>query len=400
MASTLGFTSMDPATETALRAAFDHAIAQTPGPVTLAAENAADYVIVDMDSMYGPMGWLRLHAAGKKVVGLTSAARTQADFRLGRPFDTDAMRQLLDTIAQDAGTHTSQAPALAPQPAADPHADAPPAPEADATALRDAPAQDATPPQTDTAPATAAPADAPAEAPAPVAVEPPVAPPAPASAPEAAPAARTTPDVLVPALVHKPVPAAVPTREPVFADWMRPGALTGHLRYQRGDGAVLWIDADARQYYGPAQLRPLTAYFTGTVERDDFAATNAQAWAAGTASAGTAQPLMRLQWFGGLLAGAGQVLPGFDPDGRYVLTRWPETEREYPRHFRIATAMMKGPATLADIAQASQMPLEDVTDFLNAHLATGHAVFVPEPTPEPEVPAKPAGFFARLRGRG
>ena len=96
-------------------------------------------------------------------------------------------------------------------------------------------------------------------------------------------------------------------------------------------------------------------------------------WAADSASAGAAQPLARLRWLGGLLAGKGALLPGHDPDGRYVLNKWPQTEREYPKHFRIATAMMKGPATLAEIAAASGIRVAEVVDFVNANLATGYA---------------------------
>ena len=76
-----------------------------------------------------------------------------------------------------------------------------------------------------------------------------------------------------------------------------------------------------------------------------------------TAALGAAQPLGRLQWFGGLLAGKGELLPDFDAAGRYRLTKWPQTEREFPKHFRIATAMMKGPATLDEVAAASGVPL-------------------------------------------
>ena len=135
------------------------------------------------------------------------------------------------------------------------------------------------------------------------------------------------------------------------------------------------------------------------MERGDFEPVDGDAWSAGIAAAGEAQPIQRLQWLGGLLAGGGELLPGNDPEGRYQLTKWPQTEREYPRHFRIATAMMKGPATLAEVAEASGSPLAEVADFTNANLATGFAEFVPEPEPEPEAPAKPAGFFSRFRGR-
>ena len=93
-------------------------------------------------------------------------------------------------------------------------------------------------------------------------------------------------------------------------------------------------------------------------------------------------------------------MPGIDPDGNYRLTKWPQTEREYPKHFRIATAMMKGPATLDEVAAASGVPREDVADFVNASLASGYAELVlPEPPAPEEPPTKPGGLFGRLRGR-
>lgn len=405
MALILGFTSMDQATETALRAAFAKANEQLDGRFSLAAENLADFVVIDMDSMYGPMGWLRLHAAGKQVIGLTAAARTQADFRLGRPFDTGAMVALLQDIAASAGEDLD-APALAADaeqasaPAADaaPSAeDAPAAPgeallAADADAATDAARDDDARTGPDQPAAGTGGAGTPG-APEAAAVD--AEPAAPSAAPaEDAPAAADP----IPEPDQAPEPAP-PPRDPVFADWMRPGALKGRVRYRRDDGPELWIDADARQYHGPAQLKPLAAYYRGPVQRDDFRAVADAEWAAGSAAAGEPQPLTRLQWLGGLLAGNGALLPGHDPGGRYRLTKWPQAEREYPRQFRIATAMMKGPATLAEIAEASGTPLADVADFTNANLATGFAELVPEPQPEPEPPAKASGFFGRLRGR-
>jgi hypothetical protein len=103
MSLTLGLTGMDPATETALKAAFLEANAQLGGRWALVSDAEAEHVVVDMDSMYGPMSWLRLHAAGRQVVGLTSAPRTQTDYRLGRPFDIAQMVALLADIAQSAG---------------------------------------------------------------------------------------------------------------------------------------------------------------------------------------------------------------------------------------------------------------------------------------------------------
>src|SRR3546814_7075983 len=91
MSLTLGLTGMDPATETALKAAFTDANARIGSPWQLVPEAEAGHVMVDMDSMYGPMSWLRLHAAGKQVIGLTTAQRTQTDFRLGRSFASHSL---------------------------------------------------------------------------------------------------------------------------------------------------------------------------------------------------------------------------------------------------------------------------------------------------------------------
>ena len=78
MLLTLGLTGMDQATEAALKSSFTDANERL-GLWMLQNEADADFVVVDMDSMYGPMSWLRLHAAGKKVIGLTSAPRTQGN---------------------------------------------------------------------------------------------------------------------------------------------------------------------------------------------------------------------------------------------------------------------------------------------------------------------------------
>ena len=110
------------------------------------------------------------------------------------------------------------------------------------------------------------------------------------------------------------------------------------------------------------------------------------------------QPLSRLQWYGGLLAGGGSLLPGFDPAGRYKLSKWPQTEREFPKHFRIATAMMKGPTTIDELAAASGVERAEVVDFVNANLATGFAEPWREPEPEPEA-TKSGGLLGRLRGK-
>ena len=214
--------------------------------------------------------------------------------------------------------------------------------------------------------------------------------PAPAAAAIPAPPAAAAPAPATTAAAQPEEPAAQVTRSTAFSHWLRPGALNGRARYQSGKGPELFIDFAQRQYFGPATLKPLAEYFVANVGLRDFEQLDDQAWQ-NAAGLGEAQPLARLQWFGGLLAGEGKLLPGFDPNGRFVLSKWPQTEREYPRHFRIATAMMKGPSTIAEIAAASSVPAADVIDFINANLATGFA--------EPSGDGKSGSLMDRLRGR-
>jgi len=377
MALTLGLTGMDQATESELRSAFAQAATRVRG-WSLLGENDADYVVVDMDSMYGPMSWLRLHAAGKHVIGLTSAPRTQADYRLPRPFDADALAVLLSELGGVVEEPAPPAPAPPPPPPA--VAVEPPAPPAP-TPTPPPPAPAPVPPPAVAAPQIRAPAPPATPAPPPVAVAPP------APQPPAPPVPQPEAD--------EPAPAT--GRNTLFAQWLRPGALTGRARYQGGQGPALFIDFVRREYFGPTTLKPLAEYFVATVGLRDFEQLDDAGWQAGVAGLGAAQPLQRLQWYGGLLAGEGRMLPGFDPEGRFVLAKWPQTEREYPRHFRIATAMMKGPQTLAEIAAASGVPEADVVDFVNASLVTGFASQAGDTAAAAE--ARAGGLLDRLRGR-
>ena len=380
MALTLGFTGMDSSTEAALTAAFQQAGSRLGNAWQLKPEAEADHVIVDMDSMYGPMSWLRLHAAGKRVIGLTSAARTQTDFHLARPFDADSVAALLRSVSTGADTAPGPAKA-APAPAAVPSGMSPsPVPQ---DLLPEEHPQPVDEEAEAPAPAPRLPASVEAGTLAPTTVNPAplAAAPAPA-APEAAPVAAP----------------ARPPRERCFADWLAPGVLSGRFRYRKAPEPLL-IDADARQYFAIPALKPLADVIDGVVTRDDFQPIDAASWARESAPLGAAQPLNRLQWFGGLIAGKGELLSEFDPAARYRLGKWPQTEREVPKHFRIATAMMKGPATLDEVAAASGVPLADVADFVNASLVTGYAEVVPEVVAEPVETQKPGGLFGRLRGK-
>jgi hypothetical protein len=193
-------------------------------------------------------------------------------------------------------------------------------------------------------------------------------------------------------------PAATRSAEPRnLAEWLASGRVRGRVRFADGSTSVL-IDPDERQYFGPSALKATAPLFERDATLADFEPVSADVWSAQTAALGTPQPLARLIWFGALLAGQGRLAGGYDPSERFKLSKWPQTEREFPKHFRIATAMMKGPATVAELAEASSVPEADVADFVNASLATGFAEPHREPEPEPEA-SKTGGLFGRLRGR-
>lgn len=364
MRLTLGLTGMDPATETALQAAFQAANGRLGGRWQMLPDTQADYVIVDMDSMYGPMSWLRLHAAGKSVIALTVSQRSQTDFRLANPFDSNSVAALLREIGMQAGVSFDEAPAAVAPPAAAPA----PAP---------APA-----------PVVAAPVAAPAPAPAPAAAAPQAAP-APAPVVEAPPPAAP---VAAPAAAAKAAPSGADT----LLDWLANDRLKGRMRV-RGDEVVL-VDIEQRSYHGPAALKPLAPLFEGKLSSADFIPVDAATWASESARLGAAMPLSRLVWFGNLLAGKGALAPEHDPQRRFQMVKWPQTERDYPKHFRIATVMMKGPALIPEIAEASGVSVAEVADFINANLATGFAEVEREPETV-DASKSGSGLFGRLRGR-
>jgi hypothetical protein len=250
MPLTLGLTGMDPDTEAAIKAAFSEANERAGGAWQLVSEGEADNVIVDMDSMYGPMSWLKLHGAGKKVIGLTNAQRTQTDFHLPKPCSVVALANVLqaiaaqraDPLADDAATAAIEAPTPG-QPAVEEAVvgdeptpqlnEAVSLPVDGTTGMAEAPGSEVQRGTSRRRPLRSVPSGmTPAPAPQDLLPE---------EAPEAEAPGEPTP---------APAPPA-PARDPVFSDWLAPGKLSGRLRYQRDGGPALFIDADARQYHGP-----------------------------------------------------------------------------------------------------------------------------------------------------
>jgi hypothetical protein len=339
--------SVTPADLDQVKQQLERVKAQLPHPWHWANESEADVLLIDVDSVYGHMDWLRAHAAGRRIIALTSHKGGDYEVLLSRPVTADAVLAAFREI--DGTVDLRPAPATAP------------------AAVPAAPA-----PRPAAAPAPVAAAPKPVPAPAPVAA-------APAAAPEPAP--------------EPPKPVAT---ELTLIEFFSPETLPHAARLHQGEHPSLTIDVASQTYYGPTGLKPLIPYCTGLIARKAWEPVS-NTVLQGLKAAGS-QPLSRLVWLFALVNSNGQLLPGLDVNGRFKLVKWPQIEREYPKHFRIATIMMKGPATLSDIADQSGAALADVIDFVNAYSATGF-VSAEGVAPVAVEPIAPSGLIARLRAR-
>ena len=314
---------------------FEQANAELAHSWTLASEADAHVLVIDMDSMYGHMTWLKAHSSGKITVGMTAGERSETDYLLKRPLSAVALKAVLGKIAA----------AVAERPRA--------------------------------AIASAAPVSAPASAPAPAAPAA-ASPPVPAAPAPAAPANFAGPSADYLAAVTTGQMAAMPLstvpHEPRVSDYLPKGILGGPAKLQLAGGPLLAFDPATQTYAGSATLKPLLPYVEAIIRDSDFTAIEAAEFERIKAGSGGAQPYMRLLWLCGLTVCKGQLLPGFSLARKFVLTKWPQIEREFPKHFRLATVMMKGPAFAKDIAELAGVTQEDVVDFINAGLLAGSVV--------------------------
>ena len=328
---------------------FKQANASTGNHWLLTPETEAGVLVIDMDSMYGQMSLMKAIGSGKILVALTAGGRVDTDYVLHRPVTADAIAALFKQI--EAGT---------PAPVSAPRAE----------------------------PAPTAPAPAPAPAvPAPAATPAPASPaPKPAASEATPPAARVTSEQ--PAFVPPPA-------DPRLVDYLRPGALSGPVRLQLTGAPDLVLDPGTQTYLSGSALKPLLPYCSAVIREADLVPVPAADLPALATALGGSQPWSRLAWLCALSGGNGALAPGFGPNEKYKLLRWPQTEREFPKHFRIATVMMKGPALLTDIAEQSGVALAEVIDYVNACLATG--VAEPESGPPPATDAAKGGLLGRFR---
>jgi len=306
-----------------------------------------------MDSLFGHMAWLKAHGAGKQVITFARAGAVNgSDLVLAKPLDDKAFAAVLEQAAaridSSEGARRTHAPVRAAEPvpqvsrrsvsAEFPVVPTQPVSVMDLAAAGDPPATNETPP-------------APAEA------------------------------------------VAEPEPEPCnIAEMLTRQKIDEPVRVQ---GTDLVIDPGRDAYYSAeSALKPLRS----ALEKDPGALQRLDARALSEVQQQKAHPLARLRWFAGLVATPGALAHGLGADERYKLARWPQTEREFPRHFRIATAMMKQAASPAEIAQVSGVPAVEVIDYINASRAAGWlAVERDEPAGvEPEAAAR-GNVLSRLR---
>jgi hypothetical protein len=160
--------------------------------------------------------------------------------------------------------------------------------------------------------------------------------------------------------------------EASVADWLLDGAAMAPLLVE-ADGCSLLLDPQTDRWYGASALRPQTPLLARPLS-------SARQPAPGVLAAARAvggHPLSRLRWFVALSAHPGAFPDGANANSRLRLTRWPEIEREFPRHFRIATALMRQPATPAVIAEQIGGDVADVADFARACQALGILEILP-----------------------
>ncbi|WP_300615334.1 hypothetical protein [Dokdonella sp.] len=211
-------------------------------------------------------------------------------------------------------------------------------------------------------------------------------------------AAVTTEAGAPPAAVHPVAPAEPPARvsrhPTTLLDLLEDDVATanGLVKLAAEGLPTLWLDPAARTWHAEGGLKALSGWASRTLSEDDVehrVETGPEA-----SQSSSAQPYARLIWLTHLVRGGGQLEAPLDAGARYKLARWPQSEREFPKHFRIATIMLKQAGTPEEIAAQSGAAIGDVADFINAYHAVG---FVEVEAAAASADASTRGLFGRIK---
>ncbi len=312
---------------------------------------SADLLVIDADSVYGHMDWLKAASSGRLIAAYTKSPESYESYlSLRHPVVAADLVALLNRVgAQLSGASDTPNP---PQVSAK-------APDASNT--------------TESQIRTSAEAVALVAA-ARAASEP--------AAPKSQPAAPqpATPKIETPqsaAATHAQAPAAGPAQTPArrgihLLDLLELDApLKGKLRLSADGLPTLLLDPGERMWHSPSSLKALSAWCIRTLTADDVHHADDLDFAKEVETM-PGHPYARLQWLIHFVRGDGQLAPNLNAKARYKLSRWPQSEREFPKHFRIATIMLKQAGTLDEIAELGGATTADVANFINAYHALGY----------------------------
>lgn len=327
---------------------LDEQRARLDSPWQIGPHASADLLVIDSDSLYGHMDWLKASASGRLVASWSHAPEAADDsLRLRQPILADDLVALLNRANQR---------------------------------LRGATA---------------------AAEPAPVRAADPIPPPARAAAPQvvataADTAATENPNPVVATLEASATAAVTPPRRGLrLVDLLDADSpLKGRLRLAADGLPTLFLDPHHRTWHAESTLKGLSAWCSRALSSTDVHSAEDAQWPAVTTNA-PAQPYARLKWLAHLVEGQGQLDPELDQDTRYKLARWPQSEREFPKHFRIATMMLKQSSSVDEVASQTGSTRAEVVDFINAYNAIG---YIEQDQPEsPLDEARRSGLFGRGR---
>lgn len=98
-ANTICFSGLSREDEVQVQSAFDQANMRLPKRWAATNEKEAELIVIDIDTVYGHMTWLKANAADKIVVAVTSADRAKAYQPLPRPVTLDSLVQLITSLS-------------------------------------------------------------------------------------------------------------------------------------------------------------------------------------------------------------------------------------------------------------------------------------------------------------
>jgi hypothetical protein len=178
-------------------------------------------------------------------------------------------------------------------------------------------------------------------------------------------------------------------------DYLRGNLLGGPATASLDGAPSLTLDPKEKMFHAPGNLSALAPYCLQPLPHSAWRPVTSNELGRLRAEQ-PAQAYTRLIWLDALVHSNGRLAPHLDPGGRYRLKSWPEIERDYPNHLRIATAL-KQPAKLNEIATAANAPMAEVFSLVSAYDAIG-LIEVERRLPrhDPSAPGS-GGLLARLR---